>query len=643
MATRQQVADALKVATSRGDQNDARKLQAWLNSLPTDGPEIPSMADMPGAVVTAPAAAAPDAPPTTFAQDVGNAVVGAGKQIVGVGETAAAIGTGATAGTVAGTGAFLKGIADAILRGDFGTQQAADVIQQGTEAAASAATYAPRTDAGKAQTAVVGDAAAALAPLAPLAPELGAAVPPGAAQAASGAVAKAGQAVTRAPAALAASTRRILGKAAPSAAADVTSGFGPNTAGSAQAPVAALRQANAEQLGFTGDSRLTKGQLTGDKMDIGFEAETAKRTELGKAFRERTDAQHAQIGRTVDNFIDQTGGAVPDFSGGGLGNFGKGLTKALGDGATKERERIKTIFTAAGKSEGQNPTVPDTLATVLAENDSLKGVAPVLNAAEKEGTRLGIFAKQEDGAVVALPTNVANLYQLRKFINKATSTDPTDIRAAIELKKAIDEKMLADGGTLYKQAIGDTARFKGQYENASLVKDLLKTEYGAPDRTIANEQVLGRILSPGVALEEVKHLRRLLQTHGGEAGAQAWRDLQAGTLEQIKAAATQGTERTPEGLPTVSAAGLDRAIRPLDKSGKLDYIFGTQGADKLRTLNDITKSVLAKGGNPSGTSSAIFNAIEQIPGGGHAVKVLRAIKNQANDYKTNQKIKEHLR
>jgi hypothetical protein len=42
----------------------------------------------------------------------------------------------------------------------------------------------------------------------------------------------------------------------------------------------------------------------------------------------------------------------------------------------------------------------------------------------------------------------------------------------------------------------------------------------------------------------------------------------------------------------VSPGQLERAITQLDRSGKLDYVFGKQGAEKLRVINDVAKDVL---------------------------------------------------
>lgn len=97
-----------------------------------------------------------------------------GQQIAGAGETALALGTGATGGTLGMIGGTLKGLAEQLLSGQFGTQQAANAVEEAATQGQQALTYAPRTQAGQEQTQAVGEALAPLAAVAPFAGELSA-------------------------------------------------------------------------------------------------------------------------------------------------------------------------------------------------------------------------------------------------------------------------------------------------------------------------------------------------------------------------------------------------------------------------------------------------------------------------------------
>jgi hypothetical protein len=73
--------------------------------------------------------------------------------------------------------------------------------------------------------------------------------------------------------------------------------------------------------------------------------------------------------------------------------------------------------------------------------------------------------------------------------------------------------------------------------------------------------------------------------------------------------------RDINGLPYVSTHGLNKIITDLDKSGKLELIFGKSGAETYRTLNDVTKdlqTVPVGTTNPSGTASTILAAMGEM-------------------------------
>ena len=95
-------------------------------------------------------------------------------QAIGAGETALALGTGATSGTLGMIGGTLKGLAEQLLSGQFGTQDAANAVEQAASSGQEALTYAPRTQAGQDQAQAVGEALAPLAAVAPMTAELGA-------------------------------------------------------------------------------------------------------------------------------------------------------------------------------------------------------------------------------------------------------------------------------------------------------------------------------------------------------------------------------------------------------------------------------------------------------------------------------------
>jgi len=90
-----------------------------------------------------------------------------GQRIVGAGEAALATGTGAITGTLGMLGGTLKGLAEQILGGKFGTIEANRMVEQSASEGAAAGTYAPRTEAGKEYTEKIGELVSQLPPVIP--------------------------------------------------------------------------------------------------------------------------------------------------------------------------------------------------------------------------------------------------------------------------------------------------------------------------------------------------------------------------------------------------------------------------------------------------------------------------------------------
>lgn len=218
----------------------------------------------------------------------------------------------------------------------------------------------------------------------------------------------------------------------------------------------------------------------------------------------------------------------------------------------------------------------------------------------------------------AMPTSttqggmsLANMEQLRKFVNKVTGNDPTNIKFAGDLKRAIDTSTEGVGGELYAKARGLRAKYADQYENRAVISDLLSNKRGMSDRRVALEDVADRIIFRG-SLDDMRFARKVLQT-GGEEGKQAWREVQGSALRYIRDEATKGVARDAAGNEVISASGLDRAIKRLDSDGKLDYLFGKRGAEKLRAVNDLSKVMFTTppgSVNTSNTASVILAAMD---------------------------------
>lgn len=526
-----------------------------------------------------PASAAPAAP---------QAKPGAVDQAIGTGEAALTALTGATGGTLGMIGGTLKGLAEQILSGQFGTPQAAQLVEKSAAEGAQALTYQPRTPAGQEQAAAVGQALQQLVPIAGLAPEaaaMGRAARPVATAAADAARAvpqQAGQAAQRV-AALATSAATTLPRRAREALSKPQEAPTPGTKGSAGAAgtdLAAQRMQTAQSMPVP--LQLTKGQATRDPAQLKFEVETAKNPDAGAPLRQRIVQQNDAILRNMDTWIDATGAQAPT-----LRAVGAAVDSALVKQAARDKAEIRAAYRAAENAgEMEAPVVLDSVIWHLVDNAPEAVTAPVLNMAKAKALQLGV-AVEQGGQLVpqAVPLKTAELF--RRSISNAAGYDPTNVRQATILKGLIDETTAGKGGDLYRQARATRARYAQNYEDRAGIAQLLNTKRGTSDRRVALEDVLDHSVLRA-SLDDVRNMRRVLHRAGPE-GEQAWRELQGSTLGWLKEQATRNTATDSAGNRVISPAGLDKAIRELDRDGRLDFVFGKKGAQQLRDLNDLAQ------------------------------------------------------
>lgn len=551
-----------------------------------------------------------------------------GERLVGTGEAALTALTGATGGALGMAGGTVKGMASAILDGSFGTPEAANMVQRSAMEGAEALTYQPRTQQGQRQAQAFGDALSQVIPVMPLTGELAA-------------LSRAGQAVPRAPAAVnaratvegvardaanaAAKPAEVAGLVTPGAAGDAAAAGAaaatqaaingaqrvtamsrkattlprraldalrgdaepaptPGTmasGGAAGTDMAQQRLTTAEQLGFTGESALTKGQATRDPAQLKFEVEAAKAPDTGAPLRERVVRQNEQVLRNFDDWIDQTGAEAPT-----LRSVGQAVDKALVERATRDKVQIRTAYKAAEKAgEMEAPVSLDSVVAHLNESAPDAATAPLLTVARNRAIQLGIAEQAPDGTLVPKPVPLKIAETYRQAIGRATDFEATNVRQSTIIKGLVDEATDGMGGNLYKQARALRRRYAQNYEDRAAISKLLNNKRGTADRQVAFEDVWRHSIMSG-SLDDVRNLRRVLQT-AGDDGMQAWRELQGQTVRHIRDQAFGNAAEDAAGNRVLSPAKLDRVVRELDNDGKLDFILGKQGAQQMRDIRDL--------------------------------------------------------
>ena len=550
-------------------------------------------------------------------------------QLKGLGEAGLTTLTGATTGTLGMIGGTATQAAREIAGGNFGTPEAANRIAQNAAASASDLTYAPRTQAGQDYVQTIADVTEPLAALTPATAEIGLA-----AQAARGALPQATIAAQRTTQAVAPVVERATQAAQrPIQATQQAISSGVNNLrdavglsrapeqnpaanmGAAQVDQATVRQSLAQDLPYSPE--LTQGQMTRDPGQLKFEVETAKNAELGAPIRQRYEQQHQVMQQNLDAFIDMTGAKATNMREAGIA-----VDKALQKQAQIDKNRVRIAYAKADKSdEAQYPvdlTQPvkngeDSMSVLdyLNSQPDLKST-PIISDAKQIAVKLDIASRDESGNLVPARPTVKQMEKWRSELNQNTNAEAPNIRQTTILKDMIDQHVEPVAGQLYKAARLERKKMAEHWENRKIITDLTENKTGSDDRKIALEDVQKRIIHDG-SLDDLRFAKRTLLTAGDE-GKQAWKDIQGQTLQEIKDASTAGVAPDAQGNQMISPTKLNQAINKLDKEGKLDYIFGPQGAEKLRAVNEISKTLFtvpaSTAANHSNTATVLAALID---------------------------------
>ncbi|MFL1475216.1 glycoside hydrolase family 104 protein [Acinetobacter baumannii] len=550
---------------------------------------------------------------------------------LGLGETALSAATGATGGTLGMLGGTIGQAGREILSGNFGTPEAAQRISQNAAESAADLTYAPRTQTGQEYNQALGEISEPLVALTPALSELALAgqAARGAAPIAQGqairtaqavapVVERAGQMAARPVQAVTNATRsgvqrmgEMVGLRTPEA-----EGPAPANVGAAQVDQATIRQAMSQDLPYP--VQLTEGQMTRDPAQLKFEVETAKDGDLGAPLRQRYEEQHQVMQQNIDSFIDMTGAKATNMR-----EVGISVDKALQKQLEADRTRVRVAYAKADKSEESQAPVDVSQPVQVGNMEPMSVIdylnsqpdlttTPIIGVAKQMAIETGVAAKGENGRLIPLLPTVKNMEKWRSEINDNVNYEAPNIRQAAILKNMIDAHTQPIEGVLYKAARAERKKLGDQWEKRKIITDLTTNKRGSDDRRIALEDVQKRIVHDG-SLDDLRFTKRTL-LNSKEEGWQAWKDIKGQTLQEIKDAATAGVAPDGQGNQMVSAAALNKAIKRLDQDGKLDLIFEKNGAEKLRAINEISKTLFttpsAAGINYSNTAATLAAAMD---------------------------------
>ncbi len=540
-------------------------------------------------------------------------------QAIGAGETALALGTGATGGAIGMIGGTLKGLAEQILSGNFGTQDAANAVEQAATQGAKSLTYAPRTQAGHEQTQAVGEALAPIAGVAPMAGELSA-IAQGTRAAMPAAIATAERAV----APLQGSAQRVqqvAQKLVPGAKSEAPAG---STVGAAEVAKADIRREQSQ--GLPVPVNLTKGAESREPNQLAFEKEQMK-SELGGPLRNRAEENNVEVMNNFDELFDRSGAQSAD-----LPATGNKVIDALSKGWQAAKNETNVAYSKFRKSDEYNAKVdPFKPASIGAGDTKLDmsvmdyvnskpvGVpsSAVTDAARQYIKKLGLATEDADGTLVPAKgkeISVGQMEELRsELVGVADRASRTQIRDETILKKLIDAQTEPVAGPLAKEARALRTKQARKFENRAVSARLITNRKGMDDPKVAADQVFNKSIL-NASPEEITFLKRVINSSGDD-GKQAWKDMQGALLNHIRDEATKGVGLDSQNRPLVSAAKLHQAVSALDKNDRLDIVLGKENARIVRDLNDVTKYIMTVPPgtliNNSGTLGMILAAMAE--------------------------------
>lgn len=367
--------------------------------------------------------------------------------------------------------------------------------------------------------------------------------------------------------------------------------------GAAELPIAQLRKEKAAELPFPID--LEKSQLTRHPADVRFARETAKDPVFGQAFQEHYANQNALIQRNLDQFVQDTGATLTEAQPSTVG----AILRSEIQGAKKAAKTEVDNAYKLAREAGEMSELVDA-STVKNYVDSLEAEAinaPVITSAQ---IKLKNLIDKEGGI------SLNNIEEVRKMVNRLSRDSSANAHFGKEINALIDQATEGKGGNLYKDARAKNTAYKNEFEDTPIMQTILSTKPGTKQHSTAVADLVDKVMIKGSA-EDVTNLFNTLAKRG-ETGQELINELRGSVAQHIKNQATKGVQRDINGKPYVETKSLDTVINQLDKSDKLELLFGKKGAEQYRTINDVTKDVQTipkDTTNPSGSASSIIAAL----------------------------------
>jgi len=305
--------------------------------------------------------------------------------------------------------------------------------------------------------------------------------------------------------------------------------------------------------------------------------------------------------------IEQTGAQKTGMDRSQLGEEFSSVIEQYKKQRKQEKDNAYAAADAAGETLQQVPyqSVLNYIDNIKTKRPTVYDQNPILRMVEED------LRSNDPGNAGTI--NLRQMEDIRKLINEETEHGTSNGHHGGEIRKQIDAITENAGGTLYQEARALNARFMKEFEENPGIRNITLIKRGTTERAVPIETLVEDSMLKGPR-SRVEEIFKTLEQAGPEGQAMI-NELRGVVGEHIAEAATKGVGRDIHGNPVVNARALNDVITKLDKSGKLELIFGKKGAERLRTLNDVAiavKTVPEGSVNYSGTSAGLKNLVMQV-------------------------------
>jgi hypothetical protein len=375
--------------------------------------------------------------------------------------------------------------------------------------------------------------------------------------------------------------------------------------GAAELSAGQLRQAKARELLVPMD--LPRDIVTRNFQDINWAREKAKDAITGEPLRQNYSKLNKELIDNLDAEIYQTGAQKTGVDRGDLGQDLVTVTNNYKNLRKQEKDAAYTAADVAGETLQQVPYKPilDYIENIKTKRPTQYDQNPILKMVEED-------LKANDIDKVG-SVNLRQLEDVRALINAETEFGTSNGFHGSKIRNEIDNITKDAGGTLYKEARALNNRYMKEFEENPAISNITAIKKGTTERRVPIETLVEDSMLKGPK-SRVEEIFKTLEKAGPEGQAMI-NELRGVVAEQIKNEAIKGVSRDINGNPIVTPTGLNNMITKLDKSGKLDLIFGKKGAERYRTLNDVAidvKTVPEGSVNYSGSAAQFKNLAAQI-------------------------------